>query len=200
MAKADCSVKAAWPGVQCEGSVARSAVWRQRGQECSVKAVGQECSVNQRGQECSVKAAWPGVPCEGSGSGVQCESSVAGSAVWKQPGQECRVKAVGQECSVKAAWPGVRCESSLARNAVWRQRGQECSVKPVLNWANVCSPEHTSDTSTNYASFLNWTFSSSNMVRTVQTLLHSQLACNEMQASFRTCGRRAADSMIENVG
>ena len=37
------------------------------------------------------------------------------------------------------------------------------------------------------------------MVRTVQTLLHSQLACNEMQASARTCGRRAADSMIENV-
>ena len=38
------------------------------------------------------------------------------------------------------------------------------------------------------------------MVRTVQTLLRSQLACNERQASARTCGRRAADSMIENVG
>ena len=38
------------------------------------------------------------------------------------------------------------------------------------------------------------------MVQTVQTLLHSQLACNEMQASARTCSRRAADSMIENVG
>ena len=25
----------------------------------------------------------------------------------------------------------------------------------VLNWANVCSPEHTSDSSTNYDSFLN---------------------------------------------
>ena len=33
------------------------------------------------------------------------------------------------------------------------------------------------------------------MVRTVQTLLHSQLACNA-----RTCDRRAADSIIENVG
>ena len=72
-------------------------------------------------------------------------------------------------------------------------------LKPVLNWANVCSPEHTPDTSTNYDSFLNWTFSSPNMVRTVQTLLHSQLSCNEMQASARTCGRRAADSMIVNV-
>ena len=72
--------------------------------------------------------------------------------------------------------------------------------KPVLNWVNVCSPEHTSDTSTNYDLFLNWTFSSPNIVWTVQTLLHSQLACNEMQASARTCGRRAADSMIENVG
>ena len=29
------------------------------------------------------------------------------------------------------------------------------------------------------------------MVRTVQTLLRSHLACNEMQASARTCGRRA---------
>ena len=28
-------------------------------------------------------------------------------------------------------------------------------LKPVLNWGNVCSPEHTSDTSTNYDSFLN---------------------------------------------
>ena len=28
-------------------------------------------------------------------------------------------------------------------------------LKPVLNWANVCSPEHTSDTSTSYDSFLN---------------------------------------------
>ena len=46
-------------------------------------------------------------------------------------------------------------------------------IKPVLNCANVCSPERTSDTSTNYDSFLNWTFSSPNMVRTVQTLLHS---------------------------
>ena len=37
------------------------------------------------------------------------------------------------------------------------------------------------------------------MVQTVQTLLHSQLACNEMQASAQTCGRSAADSMIQNV-
>ena len=39
-----------------------------------------------------------------------------------------------------------------------------------------------------------------NMVRTVRrTLLRSQLACNEMQAAARTCGRRAVDSMIEYV-
>ena len=29
------------------------------------------------------------------------------------------------------------------------------SLKAVLNWANFCLPEHTSDTSTNYDSFLN---------------------------------------------
>ena len=39
------------------------------------------------------------------------------------------------------------------------------------------------------------------MVRTVRrTLLRSRLACDEMQASARTCGRRAPDSIIENVG
>ena len=49
--------------------------------------------------------------------------------------------------------------------------------------------------------FFNWTFSSLNMVQTVrQTLLGSQLACNEMQTSARTCGRHTVDSMIENVG
>ena len=42
----------------------------------------------------------------------------------------------------------------------------------------------------NYDLFLNGTFSSPNMVQTVQTLLHSQLACNEMQASARTCSRQ----------
>ena len=94
-------------------------------------------------------------------------------------------------------WKASRIARSLCLDLAWFKN---CSLKPVLNWANVCSPEHTSDTSTNYDSFLNWTFSSQNMVRTVQTLLHSQLACNEMQASARTCGRRAADSMIENVG
>ena len=88
-----------------------------------------------------------------------------------------------------------RCRHRHHQGRLWERQ-----LKPVLNWANVCSPEHTSDTSTNYDSFLNWTFTSPNMVQTVQTLLHSQLACNEMQASARTCGRRAADSMIENVG
>ena len=29
------------------------------------------------------------------------------------------------------------------------------TVKPVLNWVNVCSPQHTSDTSMNYDLFLN---------------------------------------------
>ena len=43
----------------------------------------------------------------------------------------------------------------------------------------------------NYDSFLNSTFCSPNMVGTVRrTLFRSQLACNEMQASARTCGRQ----------
>ena len=36
-----------------------------------------------------------------------------------------------------------------------RQSHAPPRLKPVLNWANVCSPEHTSETSTNYDSFLN---------------------------------------------
>ena len=71
-------------------------------------------------------------------------------------------------------------------------------VKPVLNWAFA---EHTSDSSTNYDLFLNWTFISPNMVRAVRrTLIRSQLACNETQASARTCGRSTADIVIQNVG
>ena len=45
-----------------------------------------------------------------------------------------------------------RCKSSLWNLCL---PVQMFTVKPVLNWANVCSPEHTSDTSTNYDSFLN---------------------------------------------
>ena len=74
-------------------------------------------------------------------------------------------------------------------------------LKPVLNWVMCLFTEHISDSSTNYDSFLNSTFSSRNMVWTVRrTLLHSQLACNEMQALAGTCCRRAVDCMIKNVG
>ena len=41
----------------------------------------------------------------------------------------------------------------LARAEIPGSEGLD--LKPVLNWTNVCSPEHTSDTSTNYDSFLN---------------------------------------------
>ena len=44
-------------------------------------------------------------------------------------------------------------------------------LKPVLNWANV-SLSNTSDRSMNYDSFLNWTFSSPNMVRTLYFVLN----------------------------
>ena len=44
-------------------------------------------------------------------------------------------------------------------------------TKPVLNWANCLFVEYTSDSSTNYNSFLNWTFSSPNMVRAVRRII-----------------------------
>ena len=65
-------------------------------------------------------------------------------------------------------------------------------LKPILNWVKCLFTKHISDSSTNYDSFLNWTFSSLNMVWTVQTLLCSQMACNEikLKASARTCSRQ----------
>ena len=76
-------------------------------------------------------------------------------------------------------------------------------LKPVLNWANVCSPNILRTVRRTMIRFLiellvRRTWFRQRTVR--RTLLRSQLACNEMQASARTCGRRAADSMIENVG
>ena len=73
-------------------------------------------------------------------------------------------------------------------------------LKPVLNWANVCSPNILRTLQRTMIRFLIELLVRRIWFGTVQTLLHSQLACNEMQASARTCGRRAADSMIENVG
>ena len=49
------------------------------------------------------------------------------------------------------AWSNVSCLSQTYCHL----SNEKLSVKPVLNWANVCSPEHASDTSTNYDSFLN---------------------------------------------
>ena len=51
--------------------------------------------------------------------------------------------------------------------SVWDQvRTVVLNVKPVVNWANCLFAKHTSDSSTNYNSFLNWTMP--NMVRTVR--------------------------------
>ena len=63
-------------------------------------------------------------------------------------------------------WPTETCSADdLAADKSWNhgendsihsQKKNDCyCVKPVLNWTNVCLPEHTSDTSTNYDSFLN---------------------------------------------
>ena len=50
---------------------------------------------------------------------------------------------------------GPRRGSCPGKLSVFACRSHVSHVKPVLNWTNVCSPEHTSDTSTNYDSFLN---------------------------------------------
>ena len=74
-------------------------------------------------------------------------------------------------------------------------------LKPVLNWVNVCSPNILRTVRRTMIRFL-----IELLVRRAwfgqfdELCFVLKLACNEMQASARTCGRRAADSMIENVG
>ena len=64
------------------------------------------------------------------------------------------------DLSLRNIASGVTADSSVdvdkaKDNQCWENRWLITRLKPVLNWANVCSPEHTSDTSTNYDSFLN---------------------------------------------
>ena len=47
-------------------------------------------------------------------------------------------------------------------------------LKPLLNWANICFAEHSSEYSSNFTSFVNWVHSSLNVVMTVrQTIFRS---------------------------
>ena len=81
--------------------------------------------------------------------------------------------------SCKARCAQLACEIPRYRNDVivmwvpvrtylWAFVIPRFSVKPVLNWAKYLFAENTSDNSTNYDSFLNWTFSSPNVIRTVR--------------------------------
>ena len=75
------------------------------------------------------------------------------------------------------------------------------SLKPVLNWANVCSPNIIRTVRRTMIRFLIELLVRRTWFGQFEEFTYSQLAnCNEMQASARTCGRRAAGSMIENVG
>ena len=73
-------------------------------------------------------------------------------------------------------------------------------IKPVLNWANVCSPNILRTVRRTMIRFLIELLVRRTWFGQFEEFTCSQLACNEMQASARTCGRRAADRMIENVG
>ena len=51
--------------------------------------------------------------------------------------------------------PTLICTKHMSRALKVMMHGMMSVVKPVLNWANVFFAEHTSDSSTNYNSFLN---------------------------------------------
>ena len=74
------------------------------------------------------------------------------------------------------------------------------SLKPVLNRANVCSPNILRTVRRTMICFLIELLVRRTWFGQFEQFTCSQLACNEMQASAQTCGRRAADSLIENVG
>ena len=81
-----------------------------------------------------------------------------------------------------------------------RKKKKKGSIKPVLNWANVCSPNILRTVRRTMICFLIELLVRRTWFRQFEEFTCSQLACNEMQALAQTCGRRAADSMIENVG
>ena len=70
------------------------------------------------------------------------------------------------------------------------------SVKPILNWANVCSPNILRTVRQTMIRFLIELLVHRTWFGQFEEFTCSQLACNEMQASARTCDRRAADSII----
>ena len=74
------------------------------------------------------------------------------------------------------------------------------TVKPVLNCANVCLPNILRTVRRNMIRFLIELLVRRTWFGQFEEFTCSQLACNEMQASAQTCGTRAVDSMIENVG
>ena len=74
------------------------------------------------------------------------------------------------------------------------------SGKPALNWANVCSLNILRTVRRTMIRLLIELLVRRTWFGQFEEFTCSQLACNEMQASARPCGRRAADIMIENVG
>ena len=82
--------------------------------------------------------------------------------------------------------------SSVLKNSVY--------VKPVLNWANVCSPNILRTIRRTMIRFLTELLVRRTWFGQFNELYFVLNWLNEMEASDRTCGRRAADSMIENVG
>ena len=110
---------------------------------------------------------------------------------------------VGGGVGVRAeAWWASRGGSSDERQAREGGRGgrEVRSVKPVLNWANVCSPNILRTLRRTMIRFLSELLVRRTWFGQFEEFTCSQMACNEMQSSARTCGRRATDSMIENVG
>ena len=88
----------------------------------------------------------------------------------------------------------------LSTDAVSALRKVWVLIKPVLNWANVCSPNILRTVRRTMICFLLELLVRRTWFGQFEEFTCSQLACSEMQASARTCGRRAADSTIENVG
>ena len=70
---------------------------------------------------------------------------------------------------------GCKCKHEVTLLVYWRRAAVSAPIWPsgkaVLNRLGECLfAEHTSDSSTNYDSFINWTFSSPNMVQTVRRI------------------------------
>ena len=90
---------------------------------------------------------------QGSSSRAETEVTLGVVPVLRGKAGGLRQVTIGAGHVLKVSSRRAKADVTLGAGPVLK--GEAGGLKPVLNWVNVCSPKHTSNTSTNYESFLN---------------------------------------------